>query len=150
MRVAATAGELDRWPGFARAMSTAGFGTVLATPMRWHDRVLGGLNLFWSASRTPAHDELELAQAFADIATLALMQSPGVDGPEFVAQKLRTALQGRVVIERAKGVLAQTDDLEMDAAFARLVEVSQETGRPLAQVAKGILDDIVTPRGPVS
>ncbi|MBI4901674.1 MAG: ANTAR domain-containing protein [Actinobacteria bacterium] len=78
------------------------------------------------------------------------MQSPGIDGPEFVAQKLRTALQGRVVIERAKGVLAQTDGLEMDAAFARLVEVSQETGRPLAQVAKGILEDIVTPRGPVS
>jgi GAF domain-containing protein len=149
-RVAAAAGEADRWPGFARAMSTAGFGTVLATPMRWHDRVLGGLNLFWGPSRSLTQDELELAQAFADIATLALMQSPVTDGPEFVAQKLRMALQGRVVIERAKGVLAQTDDLEMDAAFARLVEVSEQTGRPLAHVAQGILDDIANPRRPVS
>jgi AmiR/NasT family two-component response regulator len=55
-----------------------------------------------------------------------------------------------VVIERAKGVLAQTDDLEMDAAFARLVEVSEQTGRPLAHVAQGILDDIANPRRPVS
>ena len=52
-----------------------------------------------------------------------------------------------MVIERAKGVLAQTDDLEMDAAFARLVEVSEQTGRSLAQVAQGILDDIATRQG---
>ncbi len=52
-----------------------------------------------------------------------------------------------MVIERAKGVLAQTDDLGMDAAFARLVEVSEQTGRPLAQVAQGVLDDIATRRG---
>ncbi len=130
-------------------MSASGFDTVLATPMRWHDRVLGGLNLFWKAPRSLTQDELELAQAFADIATLALMQSPA-DGPELVIQRLRTALQGRVVIERAKGVLAQTDDLEMDAAFARLVEVSEESGRSLTQVAQGILDDVAAPRGTLS
>lgn len=138
---------VDRWPDFGRAMSTAGFDTVLATPMRWHERAFGGLNLFWSASRSLSPGQLELAQAFADIATLALMQSPVTDGPELVAQKLRTALQGRVVIERAKGVLAQTDDLEMDAAFARLIEVSEQTGRPLVHVAKGVLNDVATPRG---
>jgi GAF domain-containing protein len=146
----AAAGEAEfasRWPSFAGAMSTAGFETVLATPMRWHERVLGGLNLFWKSSRTLTQDERELAQAFADIATLALMQSPEADHPTAVAQRLLAALRGRVVIERAKGVLAQTDDLEMDEAFARLVEVSELTGRPLAQVAQGILDDIAAPRG---
>ena len=150
VRVVATAGEVDRWPGFGRAMSATGFGTVLATPMRWHDRVLGGLNVFWSASRSLAPDQLELAQAFADIATLALMQSPVTDDAELVTQQLRTALEGRVVIERAKGVLAQTDDLAMDTAFARLIEVSEQTGRPLAHVAQGIVDDIASSRGPVS
>ena len=147
-RVAA-AGEseiADRWPGLGGAMSTARYRTVLATPMRWHERVLGGLNVFWATARTPTPEQHELAQAFADIATLALMQSSEADHPADVARRLREALHGRVVIERAKGVLAQSDDLEMDEAFSRLVELSEETGRPLAHVAQGILDDIVTRR----
>lgn len=135
-----------RWPSFASAMSDAGLESVVATPMRWHQRVLGGLNLFWRTPRTPTQDERELAQAFADIATLALMQSPDADHPGAVGRRLQAALRGRVVIERAKGVLAQTDDLAMDEAFARLVEVSEQTARPLAQVAQSILDDIVARR----
>jgi AmiR/NasT family two-component response regulator len=114
--------------------------------MRWHERVLGGLNLFWTSSRTLSHEERELAQAFADISTLALMQSSTADDLDSIAQRLRAALQGRVVIERAKGVLAQTDDLEMDEAFARLVEVSDQTARPLSQVAQEVLSEVVAPR----
>jgi GAF domain-containing protein len=145
--LAAGDGELHaRWPDFGRAMSAAGFQTVLATPMRWHERVLGGMNLFWHASRPPTQEERELAQAFADISTLALMQQPTDDDPTAITEKLRAALQSRVVIERAKGVLSQTDHLEMDEAFARLVELSDQLEQPLAQVAHTILDEIVTPR----
>ena len=135
-----------RWPEFGRSMSAAGYEMVLASPMRWHDRVFGGLNLFWSTVRPLDQEERDLAQSFADIATLAIMQTPGADDPEAVAQRLRNALQGRVVIERAKGVLAQTDDLGMDEAFERLVQVSEETDRSLSRVAQDILDDIVTRR----
>jgi GAF domain-containing protein len=134
-----------RWPGFGRSMAAAGFETVLASPMRWHERVLGGLNLFWARPKTLSPEERDLAQAFADISILALMQSPTTDEPDAVAHRLRAALQGRVVIERAKGVLAHTDNLEMDDAFARLVEVSQQTTLPLSQVAQQILDEVVTP-----
>jgi len=136
----------SRWPDFGRSMAAAGFETVLASPMHWHEHVIGGLNLFWSTSRTLGREEQDLARAFADIATLALMQSPTTDDPDAVTRRLRAALQGRVVIERAKGVLAQTDDLEMDEAFARLVEVSDLTSRPLSQVAQEVLDDIVAAR----
>src|SRR3546814_8704349 len=114
--------------------------------MRWHERVLDGLNLFWRTSRTPTQDQQDLAQAFADIATPALLQSPTADDPDAVAQRLRAALQGRVVIERAKGVLAQTNGIEMDEAFAQLVQVSDESARPLSQVAQEVLDEIVMPR----
>jgi GAF domain-containing protein len=135
-----------RWPDFGRSMSAAGYETVLASPMRWHDRAFGGLNLFWRSSKTPTQEDLGLAQAFADISALALMQSPGVSNPDVVAQRLRSALKGRVVIERAKGVLAQSQQLEMDQAFARLVQLSDETGRPLSEVARDVLDDVVAPR----
>ena len=136
----------ERWPDFGRSMAAAGLETVLASPMRWHERVLGGLNVFWSDTRTPTQDEIDLAQAFADIAMVALVQAPTANDPEVVSQRLRIALHGRVVIERAKGVLAQTDELGMDEAFARLVQVSDETGRPLSKVAQEILDDVVTHR----
>lgn len=136
----------DRWPDFGRSMTAAGFETVLASPMRWHEHVLGGLNLFWTTTKTLSQDERDLAQAFADISTLALMQSPTADNLDAVTQRLRAALQGRVVIERAKGVLAQTDNLKMDEAFERLVEVSDRTAQPLSRVAQQILDEIVAPR----
>jgi GAF domain-containing protein len=144
--VAGHAEIVERWPDFGQAMAAAGLQAVHATPMRWHERVLGGLNLFWTTSRTLTPEEAMLAEAFADISTLALMQSPSSDDPTSVAEKLRVALQGRVVIERAKGVLAHTEHLEMDEAFLHLLEVSDQTARPLAQVAQDVLDAIVTQR----
>jgi len=74
------------------------------------------------------------------------MQPPTADDRTTIAEKLRAALQGRVVIGRARGVLAQTEHVEMDEAFARLVQLSDETARPLAQVAEQILDEVVSPR----
>jgi GAF domain-containing protein len=141
-------GDLDRrWPEFGRAMSAAGFTAVHACPMRWHGRVLGGLNLFWATTRTLTQEEHALAQAFADIATLALMQSPTADDAATITTRLRAALRGRVVIERAKGVLAHTEQIEMDEAFALLVTRSEEADRPLSEIAQQILDEIVAPRG---
>ena len=146
--VAAGDAELgNRWPEFGRAMSAAGLQTVHASPMRWHERVLGGLNMFWSTPRTLIQEERDLAQAFADISTLALMQPSTADEPAAIAERLRAALQGRVAIERAKGVLAHTENLGMDEAFARLLHRSEQASIPLAQVAHDILHDIVTQRG---
>lgn len=137
---------VERWPDFGRAMSSAGFLTVHASPMRWHDRVLGGMNLFWRTTRALTPQESELARAFADISTLALMQAPSTEDPATVSERLRTALQGRVVIERAKGVLAQTDGLDMGEAYARLVQLSDQTEQPIAEVAQTILSDIAMPQ----
>lgn len=137
---------VDRWPDFSRVMSSVGYQAVLASPMRWHDLTLGGLNLFWTESTSLTSDQHELAQAFADICTLALMQSPGEDAVDLVRMRLRTALQGRVVIERAKGVLAESEGLEMAAAFDRLVQTSRQSSTPLADVAQSVLEAVVSPR----
>lgn len=134
-----------RWPVFGRAMASAGLLTIHASPMRWHERVLGGVNLFWRTERALSTDERDLARAFADICTLALMQ-PSTSDMESVSDRLRTALQGRVAIERAKGVLAETEGVDVAAAFTLLAELSKKTGRPLAEIALKILDDVAAPR----
>lgn len=136
---------VERWPEFGRAMAGAGLSSVHAAPMRWHRHVLGGVNLFWRQTRDLTEEEHELAGAFADICTLALMQK-GADDGAGIAEQMRIALRGRVVIERAKGVLAQTDGLQMGQAFAHLVELSRERSEPLATVAQRVLDDIVSHR----
>lgn len=133
------AGEAElaaRWPDLGRAMAAADFLTVHTSPMRWHDHAVGGVNLFWHEERRLAPHERELAQAFADICTLALMQ-PTTTDRESVTQRLLAALQGRVDIERAKGVLAQTQDVDIADAFTLLVNRSKDTGRPLAEIARG-------------
>ena len=134
-----------RWPDFGRAMVEAGYLTVHTSPMQWHEHTLGGLNLFWHHERQLAPDERKLAQAFADICTLALMQPTTTDDSS-ITQRLLAALQGRVDIERAKGVLAQTENIDTAEAFTLLVNRSKNTDRPLAEVAHMILQDIVTPR----
>lgn len=142
------AGEADllaRWPDFGRAMTAAGFLTVHTSPMRWHDNALGGVNLFWRKERQLAPEERELAQAFADICTLALMQ-PATAEDTSITQRLLAALQGRVDIERAKGVLAETENVDTAGAFDLLVQRSKQTGRPLSDIARAILRDIVRPR----
>jgi GAF domain-containing protein len=141
---ASGAAELhSRWPKFAQAMEAAGVHTVHAEPMKWHDRVLGGMNLFWRGERVLSAEEQELARSFADICTVALMQARVENEPMVIAERVRAALEARVVIERAKGVLAQTEDVAVDEAFALLVERSREQSLPLSVVADGVLRDIV-------
>jgi hypothetical protein len=138
---------VERWPDFGRAMADAGLLTVHAAPMRWHREVLGGINLFWSRTKELDTTERDLAAAFADVCTLALMQKDAEeDAAATVARQVHLALQGRVVIERAKGVLAQTDGLDMGRAFARLVDLSREQSRPLTTVAQDLLVDVVARR----
>ena len=119
----------ERWPDLSAAIAAAGYRAVHAEPLWWHRRVLGAVNLFWSGERVLDPAEREVARAFADICSLALMQSPITDDPAVVGERVRNALRGRVAIERAKGVLAQTEDLDMGQAFARLASMSRDAGR---------------------
>jgi hypothetical protein len=134
--VSATAVEAaEVWPEFAEQMTTAGYRYVLATPLRWQGAALGGLNLFWHEElSTDAETSLTVAQAFADALTLGVLAVRPVSVQE-ARTRLNDALRGRVVIERAKGVLAHEHQLSMEAAFERLLEISEERAEPLGRTA---------------
>jgi hypothetical protein len=145
--VAGTDALVERWPDVGRVMAAAGFHTVHAEPMHWHGQVLGGINLFWRAEKELTQAEHELMGAVADICSLTLMQVPHARDPDVVVDQLRVALEGRVTIERAKGVLAQVEAVDMAAAFDLMVRRSREQDRPLAVVAEDILTHIITRPG---
>jgi transcriptional regulator with GAF, ATPase, and Fis domain len=122
-----------RWPDFGASLVSAGFLTVHSVPMRWHDDAIGVLGVFRHSDIALTADEQQIAQAFADIATLVVAQAPGISINERVDDVLTT----RVVIEVAKGVIAELENIGMAEAYDRLVQRADSAS--LDAVAKEII-----------
>ncbi len=139
-----------RWPMVGPAIVAAGYRTVHAVPMRWRGRAVGALNAFHRAPAAVGEEQRNLARAFADIATLALVQG-GLDVGTTLANAIREALAGKVFIEQAKGVLAYTHDVEPGDAYALLVLIAQEEEVTLTAAAHSVIaratgGDLASPR----
>jgi transcriptional regulator with GAF, ATPase, and Fis domain len=137
-----------RWPRFAAAAEAAGYETVHALPMRWRDQTIGALNLFWTQPADVLDDDLRVAQALADVSTIAILQERVSTSREALATQLQAALNSRIIIEQAKGVLAERNNLEMRAAFERLRHAARSSNRRLADVASDVVagrDDLNQP-----
>jgi GAF domain-containing protein len=132
--------EDDRWPTFARAARDRGFGSVQALPMRVRGSTVGALNLFRAELGTIMERDVPLAQGMADIAAVALLQERAVRESQGVTQQLQNALSSRVVIEQAKGVLAERAQVSVDAAFAYLRNYARSNNRRLGEIAAEVVD----------
>lgn len=132
----------DLWPDFAPRALAAGFGSVHAFPMRLRGEVIGTLNLFGNAETTFADEEVRVVQALADIATIAILQERSVARAEALAEQLQGALNSRVLIEQAKGALAQADGITPAEAFDLLRSTARSTRRSLKEVAETLLADL--------
>ena len=133
------AGPGQRWPRFAAAATRAGFGGVDALPMRLRDQVIGALNLFRAAAGPFDPAELRVGQALADVATIGLLHERNVRRSETVAEQLQGALNSRVVIEQAKGKLAERRSIEMDQAFILLRDYARNSNQRLTDVARNFV-----------
>jgi transcriptional regulator with GAF, ATPase, and Fis domain len=129
-------GPAPRWPRFARAAARAGFTTVEALPMPLRDQVIGALNLFRAEPGRFDPADLRIAQALADVATIGLPHERHVRRHETVAEQLQAALNSRVVIEQAKGKLAERLSIDMDRAFTMLRDYARNTNQHLTDVAR--------------
>jgi transcriptional regulator with GAF, ATPase, and Fis domain len=138
------ASATDRWPQFAKAARRFGFGSVHALPMRLRSEVIGALNLFSTEVGALDAGTLRLGQALAAVATIGLLQARAAAHRDTLAKQLQTALNSRVVIEQAKGVIAERRGLDMDAAFNLLRGRARRNNRGLSELARAIVDGTET------
>jgi GAF domain-containing protein len=139
-----------RWPQFAVAARLAEFSAVQALPMRLRDQVIGALNLFRDSPGGFDPEEVRVGQALADVATIGLLHERSMRRSDALNEQLQSALNSRVVIEQAKGKLAERLNSDMDEAFIVLRDHARSNNRRLSEVARGFIEgtEIITdPRG---
>ncbi len=136
--------ERDRWPRFAPRALEVGFRSVQAVPLRLRGEVLGAMNLFIAQPGGVDPADLPLVQAMADIATIGLLQRRTALNAQLHLGQIQHALQSRIIIEQAKGIIAQQADISVDEAFEVLRAHSRNNNRRVHDVAMAIIDGDVT------
>jgi GAF domain-containing protein len=141
---AVTSGNLEddeaRWPLFVPAARHAGFHSVAALPMRLRDQTIGGLTLFMDTPHVVPPGDRRVAQALADVATIGILQQRSLHRSHVLSEQLQNALTSRIVIEQAKGVIAERNDMTMDDAFDALRRHSRDHNLKLTDVANAVVN----------
>ena len=134
------------WRRFVPVALAAGYSSVHALPVRLRHQVIGALNLF--RADTGGLDSLDvlLAQAFADATAIAILQHRALHDSQLLAAQLQVALDSRVLIERAKGMLAERAQLSIAEAFVEIRSYARNHNRRLTAVCQSVLDGTLTIR----
>jgi GAF domain-containing protein len=131
---------LRRWPEFTPRAAAAGFRVMCAVPLQVRRSVIGALNLFRGTDQRFTAADLEIAKAMADVAAIALIQERALRERTLVTQQLDAALRSRVVIEQAKGMLAEYLNTSVDDAFVLLRGYARDHNLKLTSVAIDVVD----------
>jgi GAF domain-containing protein len=130
--------EASRWPQFSSAAIVAGFQAVDAFPLRLRSEVVGGLNVFHAKPEAFTDEDRRVASALAATATIGMLQQRALHRSSVLGEQLQTALNSRVVIEQAKGMLAEHANIEIDTAFELLRKHARDNNRKLTDVARDV------------
>ena len=135
----------QKWPSFGSHARGAGFASLAGVPMRLRLDTIGSLNLF---SRRPgglSEDDQHIAQAMADVATIGILQQRAIHDSHQVAGQLQTALESRIAIEQAKGILSERMTINVDAAFTLLRDHARANNTKLTDTARQVVSGSLLP-----
>jgi GAF domain-containing protein len=135
----------QRWPDYTSAAKKTGIQAVAGIPMQADAVAIGAVNLYDSQPRTWAADDLRIAGIFSDIATGYLMHASAAQQQQRTAEQLQQALDTRLIIEQAKGVLANRHAISIDDAFGRLRKYARGRNERIHDVARGVVEGEIVP-----
>lgn len=138
VEVADIAGDGGEWPDFQAAALEQGFQAVHATPMRLRGEIIGALNLFSVEVGFLNAPDAAVAQALADVATIGILQERSIRETGVVREQLQHALESRVLIEQAKGVVSALGAIDVDEAFGLLRDYARQHNLSLRTVAERV------------
>ncbi len=131
--------ETARWPQFTEAAIGAGFTSVHALPMRLRDTILGTLGLFGTHIGPLNDEDRDLGQALAHVASIAIIADKAATNKTVINEQLQTALTSRIVLEQAKGLLAQLGNFDMEQAFIVLRRYARDHNLRLTDIAHALV-----------
>jgi transcriptional regulator with GAF, ATPase, and Fis domain len=131
---------VSRWPQFVVAAQQAGFASVQALPMRLREQVIGALNLFRARPGVFDATDVRIGQALADVATISLLYERNLRQSDTLNEQLQAALNSRVVIEQAKGKLAERLGLDVSQAFSLLRGYARARNQRLSELARAFVE----------
>jgi len=134
------AASSDRWPHFVPVALGAGYHSVHALPVRLRQQVIGAINLFRDDVGPLDSDDVLAAQSLADATAIAILQHRALQDSHLLATQLGVALESRVVIEQAKGMVAERANLSISEAFVRLRTYARGHNQQLTAVCLGIIE----------
>jgi GAF domain-containing protein len=133
-------GREERWPGFSPAAVSRRLAAVLASPIPYSNEAVGVVAVFASEPHPWTEAEQEAIVAFTDLAAMLILNAMEAKERGRIAVELQGALDSRVVIEQAKGVLVGRHGLTPRQAFERLRGLARDQRRPLAELAAEVVD----------
>ena len=129
----------SRWPRFVEQARRVGFASMAGIPMRVDGERLGALDLYHTAAREWSEADVQLAQVLADMATSYVVTASELERQQRTTEQLERALESRVVIEQAKGILAAERRISVDAAFELLRGHARSHSADLRSTAEAVV-----------
>ncbi|MBP1134423.1 GAF domain-containing protein [Arthrobacter sp. PvP023] len=138
------AADGSRWPLFQESALAQGFRSLHAVPMRLRSRTIGAMNLFGRETGPLSADDAAIAQAFADVATITLLQERAARESAIINEQLQRALNSRIQIEQAKGVISHTANVDMNRAFSMLRDYARAHNQTIYDTAAEVIGRKIT------
>ncbi|WP_394436721.1 ANTAR domain-containing protein [Streptomyces sp. SGAir0957] len=138
------------WPQLRSALDHAGYALPTAVPMRLRGESLGALLLLHTGERALSPDDLLLAQALADAATIGLLHARTLGRQETINGQLHTALHNRIIIEQAKGIVAVRRQISLNHAFAAMRAHARDHKARISTIAMDVIDAGLLPAVPAT
>ncbi|WP_433831274.1 ANTAR domain-containing protein [Actinoplanes sp. CA-015351] len=134
----------ESWPRFAQPATEIGFRSVHAFPLRLRDEIIGAMGLFGRTVGDLDSGDMRIVQALADVAAISLLQERTISRAEVLTEQLQAALNSRIIIEQAKGAIAQTYQIDVDAAFQMIRSYARRNNRRLGEIAYLVVTDLAS------